>query len=198
MENKKNLWLPICWAVYFVLVLVALLVPAISIKTGIVTSKNSIFDLFSVGGVGLSSSSVSVNFNQFYSILMVLTFFVPIFLSISKKEICKYFALALSITLFAFLLAYVEDYSTAKDAVSSVEGIHAPGLIMFFIASIIAMLTSMCDVFFNLYYDKIVAFMKASGKGDNKLAQLEETKAMLDKGLITQEEYEAKKNELLK
>ena len=196
MKNKKTLWLPICWGIYFLLVMISLFVPAMKMKD--LKLSASIFDLFSVGSLSSSSSSsYTVGLNSFYSIIIVLTFFVPVILSFVKKDLCKYFSLGLSITLFAFMLNYVKSVSELKDASSAYEDLSVPGIIILFIATIGAMIISAIDVFVTFYYEKLVTSLSANANHNNTLDMLEENKNMLDKGLITQEEYDARRSKIL-
>lgn len=194
MKSKKSILFPVCWGIYVLLIVIALLIPAISEKTSSGSETASLFDLFGYGSLLLGYGGY-VSFNPFYAILAGCLLFVPAFLSLSQKPTAKYIALGLSITLFAFLLTYVKNYSKMTEDYS--DGYHAYGLILSFIAIIGAVIVSACDIFFNLYYEKLSTSMKENSNKDNTLALMEENRQMLDKGLITKEEYEDRRNKIL-
>ena len=194
MKSKKSMLFPVCWGIYVLLIVIALLIPAVSEKNSSGSETASLFELFGYGSVLLGYGGY-VSYNPFYSILAGCLLFVPAFLSLSQKPTAKYIALGLSFTLFAFLLIYVKNYSKMAEGHSN--RYHAYGLILTFIAVIGAVIVSACDIFFNLYYEKLSAFMKENSNKDNTLALMEENRQMLDKGLITKEEYEDRRSKIL-
>ena len=95
------------------------------------------------------------------------------------------------------MLNFVKGVSELKDASSAYEDLSVPGIIILFIATIGAMIISAIDIFVTFYYEKLVTSLSANANHNNTLDMLEENKNMLDKGLITQEEYDARRSKIL-
>lgn len=197
MKNYKKLILGCMRAIYAVILIVALMLPSITIKSGTQTISTGMIDLFSSGSIDLNGGSVASN--QFYGILVAICFVATPILCVTDKEITKYIGFGVSVILLSLSISYVRQMNLLKDGFGDTVEITNPGITCILITSIFGLVFSIVDISVSFYVPKIVELINSYSKRNRKdtMALLEENKAMLEKGLISEDEYNVRRNKIL-
>lgn len=187
-------------SIFGLLLFISLCLPAIKVTYQNQSSKIYLFDI--LGGLGissLSSSSSSVSLNSFYGILSILVLVIGVILcTFGEKKLTKAIGAGMYFTFFAFNIVI---FTQVKDLIDSAKSNSSStysmvGTTMLLVSSIFALLLVLVSLFSNSI-DKGISEAKKMKGMQTKEEKLVEIKNLLDKGLITQEEYESKKKDIL-
>lgn len=176
------------------LLLLAYVVPFV--KSGSGTGSAAYLMSFA-GYSSTSSSSTSVNF--FYSVLIAIFGCLGLFLLVVKdKPLFHDFGIAFTAAnaLYAITLHQAIKTMLASYSSSSSVNISHPGEIIFFIYAILGLILSLGVLLDDLFGETVFQKLSVSEK-PSKEKRLTELKDLLDKQLVTPDEYEAKRKEIL-
>jgi len=180
-------------AISGLLLLLAYVLPFLKTDTGETYLMSMSIAAYSVGSSGVYS--VSVNF--FYSIaIAVLAVLGLFFLVIKNNVLLHYLGIAFTSAnaFYAFFLHYVVDKTIENFGTAS--NISHSGEILFFVYAILGLSLSFFVLLDDLFGERFFQFLDASEKA-RKESRLLELKGLLEKQLITQKEYDAKKKAVL-
>lgn len=145
-----------------------------------------------------SGSSSSIYINPIGNLLFcILSFLGLFFLTDDSNKLLHYFGYSIILTtaLQAFYLhSYVVEL--AKSFTTDSYFAH-PGDVIYLVFAIIALVYAAFVLFNDLFGQKIASVFEASSKRASISDQLTELKSLKDQNLITDEEYAAKRKEIL-
>jgi hypothetical protein len=202
MKSQKifNLILSLCAIVVAVFFVVSYIVPAVSYVASGTTTRVELY-LIEMGSASVSSgtqtASVSVNF--FYSILIICFGLAGCFLTVLKTDKkAVHFAgetLLIAEVIFAFYIHQGLQQTLETLTNQNIVNVHHTGEIFYFLFAILGLILAVVAFIDDLLGEKIRALLSASGSSKEK--QLIELKGLLDKQLITQQEYDKKREDVL-
>lgn len=160
-------------------------------------SGSTSYYLLTFGAVSISSSSIGGNF--FYSILIaILTILGLFFLVMKDSNLLHDIGIAFSLgdAFYAFALHHEVKALLSSSSSSSSTNVQHPGEVIYFIYAILVLVLALAVLLDDLFGEQLFARLESS-KRPSKESRLIELKSMLDKQLITSEEFEAKRKEIL-
>ena len=187
-----------CWLAIFLL-FIANLVPALTVKEGKDVEKIYLVNLLS--GRELSvGSSLEITEIPFYGVLLIALLIVcPILLMIQKKW-TKKIGFALSLPLFATVIYYLKTINNTIDLIDKNSyydfTFTKPGIILLLIAYIIVLACSIF-VIVDVMYGKNIDDLLIKTYGNDLETLLEENEKLFIRHLITEEEYNTRRNNLI-
>lgn len=187
-----------CWLA-ILLLFIANLVPALTIKEGKDVEKIYLVNLLS--GRELSvGSSIEITEIPFYGVLLIALLIVCPILLMIQKNWTKKIGFALSLPLFATSIYYLKSINNTIDIMSKSSyydfTFAKPGIILLLIACIIV-LTCSIFVIIDVMYGKNINDLLTKTYSDNLETLLEENEKLYIRHIITEEEYNTRRNNLI-
>lgn len=205
MKSQKifNLVISFCSVVVALLLIVSYLVPLLSYGTSASGFSIYLLEVGSVNISGYSSSAMSgasnVTINFFYSILILCSGLIGCFLSVMKtdKKVVHFVGETLLLSNVIFALFIHQNLQKELDSLASsgVSNVHRGGEIVYFLFAILGFALSVVCFLDDMFGDRVRSLVSSSST--NKEKRLSELKGLFDKQLITQQEYDSKREEIL-
>ncbi|MCI1244892.1 MAG: SHOCT domain-containing protein [Bacilli bacterium] len=188
---------------------VALVVPAFSYTmSGSNVSKEYLIALLGTtvdASLTGSGTSASESVNMLYGIVAASLFLIgPALFVFSDNKATKVSGYAISIAVFAISVVLCDSLKdTFKQFIANDIDYSNGGYVMLIIFMVLLLIVLVADVFFSFFFDDILNSVKKSKSAKNAPERsledrLVELKGLLDKKLISQDEYDAKRQEMLK
>ncbi|MCI2111222.1 MAG: SHOCT domain-containing protein [Bacilli bacterium] len=187
---------------------VALVVPTFSYKISDSSVKGYLIALLGTTvdtSLAGSSASASGSVNMFYGMVAASLFLIgPALFVFSENKAAKASGYAISIAVFALSVALCDSLKdTFKQFIANDIDYSKGGYVMLIIFMVLLLIVLVADVFFSFFFDDILDSVKKSKSARNAPEKsledrLVELKVLLDKKLISQDEYDAKRKEMLK
>jgi len=181
--------------------MVALLVPALNVKISQTSEVNLyLFDYFGISGsFNASSSSVTSSVNYFYGILIAIIYPIAVILAIfGKNKLTKIISLTVFVVTFCFSIIILKATNELADVYKANNyETSVPGSILLLISEIIGIF----PIVFSFIPEKIdnikINKSKPNKAGKSKYDRLVELNELYEKKLITEEEYQNARKEIL-
>ncbi len=174
-----------------VLLLLSYVVPFVKSGTG--TSAEAYY-LLQLGSVNVLSSSTSASVNFFYPILIAVLSVIGLFFLVAKKGALLHdfgIAFTLGVSFYSFYL-----HQNAVVSAQSATNFTYPGAKIYFVYGILSLVLALFVLLDDLFGEKIALTLDKANEPSTE-ARLVELQTLLDKKLISQEEYDAKRKEIL-
>lgn len=180
------------------LVVLAILIPAISIKSGETKVDSSFLDLMSLQSISstLNGTNFATNVSVWSFVLLTCFILMPLVVIYDSKSF-KAIGLAFSIVTLSYSLSLLKNVELIKKAIGNTNeiSISCPGIVIFLVGTILSLLLILVDFIFAVFSEQIANALIKSKKSTEEL--LRENANLLKQGLITKEEADARKEKIL-
>lgn len=200
MRKFFHLIVGISSAVVGFLFLLAFLVPAVTYKGSSTSTTNvSLFSLLSPTTYSSSSSSGLIATSTDYLrcvLFMIVCLMGLVLFCAGKSSLVRLIGVGIAYSVGTFS-CYFYGYLKKSLATLTSGTYETPGLVIFLIFAILLLIVASVVIFDEFFGEKIENSLKNQSQSSSLEDKLLSLKSLLDKGLITQEEYDAKRKAVL-
>lgn len=153
-DKKLSIFLIICFGLSFLLAVIALICPGVSVTDGTYTATLSVFDYLAGSNstcINPSYFSVNINITVFYGYVLAAVYLITSTFGLSNKKVLNYIHIVIAGLTFAQAIVYISDvYNVAYLFEKQNTNIYFFGLLLFLISAIINLIGALVNTFFNI------------------------------------------------